>query len=168
MPGPPLLLRLAGERCGIDCGLLGGLLRLAHERALLAEFLVAQAVLRVAAVVAAEAVGAAALVLGDAAAGIVELEQGGFDVAPGRLVVLLRVRSEEGIARRRIAPLPDLLQEKLLRLPLLVVAKQGGELGGSLEARCRDDAEERAFPDFLRHLPLGRDLVERRRRGGRP
>src|SRR3954471_17827262 len=162
------LLRLAGEGGGIDSGLLGRLLRLANERAFLPELLVARAFLRLAAVVAADPVGAAALVLHDAAAGIVELEQGGLDVPLGRFVALLRVGGEEGIARGRIAPLADLLEEQLLRLPLLVVAKQGGELCGSLEAWCRDGAEERAFPHFLRHLPLRRDVVERRCRGRRP
>src|SRR3954468_23075324 len=57
--GAERLLRLAGERGGIDGRLLGGLLRLANERAFLAALLVAQAVFRLAAVVAADPVGAA-------------------------------------------------------------------------------------------------------------
>src|SRR5438874_1669280 len=122
------LLRLACERGGVDCRLLRRLLRLAYERALLAELLEAQPRPRLAAGVAADAVRSAALVLDHAAARVVELEQGGADVPLGRLVIFLRIGARERIASRGIVLLADLLQEELLRLPLLVVREHRGEL----------------------------------------
>src|SRR5207237_1731095 len=80
------LLRLPRERGGVDGWLLRRARRLADERALLAELLEAQAGAGLAAGIAADAVRSAALVLDDAAAGIVELEEGGADVPLGRLV----------------------------------------------------------------------------------